>query len=120
MKRPWRVWVAFPIAPLLGSGASVATLAATFDNHLSWPNLLAVFAYSSLIALGATLVLAMPSYLFLRRLGPVRLWHCAAAGAAIGLIGGGIGIVDGLTTGFLFWAIAIWRNNDLPPEPNAA
>jgi len=114
MKGPWRVWVAFAIAPLLGSGISVAAFTAAFDSHANWSNFRGVFTFTCLIALGATFILAVPSYFILRRRRPVLLWHCAVAGLAIGAIGGGglIGILDGLTTGCLSWVIAIWRNHD--------
>jgi hypothetical protein len=66
------------------------------------------------VALSATFILAVPSYLILRRRRPVLFWHCAVAGIAVGAIGGGlIGAVDGLITGCLFWMIALWGNHDL-------
>jgi hypothetical protein len=110
MRRPWRIWVAFPTAPLLGAAVSAATFTAAFSPN--WSNFSRVFLLMCAIAEGATLVLAVPSYLLLRRLGQVRIWHCLAAGAGIGLIGGGMGIANGLMTSFFFWVIAIWRNGE--------
>jgi hypothetical protein len=115
MAKPWRLWLAFPLAPLLGCAVCSVALSAVLNGHVTWLNLVPTVELSYVVALAASLVFAVPSYLFLRRRGPVQLWHCVCAGAVIGLVGGLGGAIFGLTSGFFFWLIGLWRNNSATP-----
>lgn len=111
MAKPWRVWLAFPLAPLLGCAVCSAAFSAILNDHMTWSNFTGTLEASYAFALAASLVLAIPSYLFLRRRGPVHFWHCVCAGVVIGLVGGVGGAVFGLTSSLFFWLIGLWRNN---------
>ena len=113
MHQPWRIWLAFAVAPTVASAVGAALLAPLMQGHLtleaaSWNTKLMLA-----IAAIATVVLAIPTFLFLRRRRRIRIAHCLAAGLLIGILGGGlIGAVVGLLAGFFFWVIGIWRNGE--------
>ena len=114
MKRPWRIWVAFVLAPLVSSGVGAVAFTALMSTHVTWAAIGEDLWLIVLIASAATVVLAVPTYLVLRRRRRIGLIHCILSGLVIGAVcGAAMGVVIGLLSGVLFWLIGIWRNDDI-------
>ena len=114
MQKPWRIWLAFALAPTAACAFASVVFATFVEGHLTWMAVGWNMKLMLLVAAAATLVLAIPTYLVLRRRRRIRLYHCILAGLVIGLLGGGaVGGAVGLLAGILFWLIGIWRNDDV-------
>jgi hypothetical protein len=114
MQKPWRIWLAFALAPPAAWVVASVVFAAFVEGHLTWMAVGWNMKVMLIVAGAATVVLAIPTYLVLRRRSRIRLYHCILAGLIIGLLGGAtVGGAVGLLAGFLFWLIGIWRNDDV-------
>ena len=64
------------------------------------------------------LVLALPLFLWFRRLGWVQWWHAASAGALFGIVAASVAmpyvlaatVGTGLLASLVFWCLAVFRN----------
>jgi hypothetical protein len=110
---PWRIWLAFALAPPLACVVTSAVLVSLGQKRLTWIPFSSSMTLMVSVAMAATILLAIPTYLFLRRRRRIHLIHCILSGLVIGLLGGGaVGAIVGLLASVLFWLIGIWRNED--------
>jgi hypothetical protein len=113
MLKPWRIWLAFALAPTAACAIASVVLAPFIQGRLTWIAVGWNMGLMLLVAAAATVLVAIPTYLVLRRRRRIRLVHCISAGLVIGLLGGAaLGGAVGLLAGILFWLIGIWRNED--------
>jgi hypothetical protein len=113
VRKPWRIWLAFALAPTAACVVTSAVLPPLLQGRLTWLGVSSSIALTLSVAAAATILLAIPTYLVLRRRSRIRLIHCILSGLVIGVLGGGaIGGAVGLLAGVLFWLIGIWRNED--------
>jgi LytS/YehU family sensor histidine kinase len=110
---PWRIWLAFALAPPVACAVTSAVLPIFAQRRLTWNSFSSSMTLTLAVAAAATILLAIPTYLVLRRRRRVGAIHCILSGLVIGLLGGGaIGGAVGLLAGVFFWLIGIWRNED--------
>jgi hypothetical protein len=121
--------IAFVVSPLVAAlGLSVAGSVETGGENFSVLSLLGWTVVFYIYAALATLVLALPSFLLLRRFGVVRWWSALLVGIAIGVVvfafvlPGGSGPVTsdsrliwcgsmGALSALVFWVI--WRRGHM-------
>jgi hypothetical protein len=116
--KPWRMWLAFPLAPFLGCAMASVAFAVALDQKFSWYSIRVSTILAYFMAIAATAFLALPIFLVLRRWRPVRVWHCLIAGSAIGfMLGSSVGAAYGAMSSLIFWMIGLWRNGRVPVAP---
>ena len=83
MKQSLRTSIAFALAPVLPCGLLTLALSALSSQ---WSGLAFGFVAMLVVCEALILVLAVPSYLILKRFYKVQLVQCAIAGALIGVV----------------------------------
>lgn len=94
---PWRVPLAFLLAPLVPC-ALYALILGTLAQR--WAGLFALVIAMVITAEALTLVLAVPAYLLIKRLWRVGLLECVLAGAGVALVFGSLDLVLPLSSGY--------------------
>ena len=115
-----RISLAFVIAPLIGCIIVLPLFSLALDRPFHWWRATQLLRPAVIVAEVVTLVLAVPTYLVLRRYKRVALSHCLIAGSVIGLCGSIVGVLIGCFAGWAFWLIGIRKSTPLTTKSQMA
>lgn len=109
-----RVLLALIVAPLLP--AICASAAIAFAVERSWRSFPETLYYVFVVTEAASILIAGPAYLVLRKFFRPNLSACLLFGGLIGCVEGAAGLAVGVFSAALFWTIALRPSRPVPDE----